>query len=104
MKQFFQYGGRGDRKIAHNSLFKLESDAGGVFLVTKEVGKVEFILGYCRSAIVERWGCYCMGTFRRASNLDLSRSWAVPMESELMIFHATTVYLVPEEEWMRSSN
>ena len=104
MKQFFEYGGRGDRKIAHDSLFQLDSEAGGVFLVTKKFGKVEFILGYCRSAIVERWGCYCIGTFRRATSLDLSRSWATQMESELMIFHAATVYLVPEEEWMRSSH
>ena len=103
MKQFFEFGGRGDRTIAHDSLYQLDSDAEGVFMVTKKIGKAEFILCFCRSAIVERWGCYCMGTFRRQSNLDLSRSWAVPMESELMIFHATSVYLVHEEEWMRSS-
>ena len=104
MRQFFEYAGRGDRKIAHDSLLRLDTDAGGVFLITQKIGKTEFVKGYCRSAIVERWGCYCMGTFRRASTLDLSRSWAAPMESELMIFHAVTVYLVPEEEWMRSSH
>ena len=104
MKQFFEYGGRGDREISDDSLFQLDSDAGGVFLITQKVGKVEFILAYCRSAIVGRWGCYCLGTFRRASNLDLSRSWAAQMESELMIFHSATVYLVPEEEWMRCSH
>ena len=104
MKQFFEYGGRGDREISDDSLFQLNSDVGGVFLITQKIGKVEFILAYCRSAIVGRWGCYCLGTFRRSSSLDLRHSWAVLMESELMIFHAVTVYLVPEEEWMRSSN
>jgi len=103
MKRFFEHGGRGDRKIAHDSLFQLEPDAGAVFLITKPVGKTEFVMAYCRSAIVERWGCYCMGTFRRTSSLDLRRSWAEPAESELMIYHAVNVYLVPEEKWMQHS-
>jgi hypothetical protein len=104
MKHFFDYGGRGDERIAEDTLFQLDSEAGGIFLITQTIGKTEFIKGYCRSAIVEKWGCYCMCTFRRVSNVDLSHSWAEPMESELMIFHAVAVYLVPEEEWMRHSN
>ena len=41
MKQFFEYGGRGDREISDDSLFQLDSDAGGVFLITQKVGKVD---------------------------------------------------------------
>ena len=104
MKHFFEYGGRNDQKIPSDSLFQLDSENGGVFLIVQNVGRIEFVKGYCRSAIVERWGCYCIRTFRRASNLDLSHSWALPMESELMIFHAVSVYLIPEEEWMRHTN
>ena len=58
MKQFYEYGGRGDQKIDPDSIFHLRSDAGGVFLITKKIGKIEFILAYCRAAIIERWGCY----------------------------------------------
>lgn len=104
MTHFFEYGGRDDKRIAHDSLFQLDSADKGVFLITQTIGKSEFVKGYCRSVIVERWGCYCMTTFRRSSNLDLSHSWAIPMESELMIYHAVSVYLVPEEEWMRHSS
>jgi hypothetical protein len=53
--------------------------------------------------MIERWGYYSIGAFRRVSSPDLKRSWAEPMASELMIFHAVEVHLVPEEPWMIAS-
>jgi hypothetical protein len=104
MKRFFHFAGRGNGLISDDKYYHLEPDEGAVLLITKRVGKVEFILGFCREAIIERWGCYCMHSFRRASSPDLSRSWSVPEEAELMIYHSVTVYLVREEDWMRQSN
>lgn len=103
MEQFFTYRGRGDFQLAGESIYHLEPDAGTVLLITTTVSKVDFVLAYCRSAFIERWGCYTFGSFRRASSPNLKITWAVPAESELMIFHSVNVYLVPEEEWMRKT-
>ena len=104
MDPFFSYGGRGDRQLDHDNIYHLEPDVGAVLLITTTIRKIEFNLVYCRSAFVERWGCYTFGTFSRASSPDLESTWAVQAESELMIFHAVNVYLVPEEGWMGQSN
>ena len=104
MDHFFSYGGRGDRQLPNDNIYHLEPDTGAILLITTTIGKAEFILAYCRSAFIEKWGCYTFGSFRRASSPDLSSTWAVQAESELMIFHSVDVYLVPEEEWMRQSN
>lgn len=100
MNPFFEYGGRGTAQIARSKIFQLDPNAGAVFLITTRIGKVDFVLAWCRSAMVERWGCYSFGTFVRASSPDLRRSWAMLVESELMIYHAVSIYLVPEEPWM----
>lgn len=100
MDHFFTYGGRGDQQIVHDSIFCLEPDEGAVLLVTRKIGKVEFVLAYCRSAIIERWGCYCIDPFHRASSSDLRQTWCEPLESELIIYHQVDVYLVPDEPWM----
>ena len=103
MDQFFSYRGRGDRQILNHKIYHLEPDLGAVLLITTTIGKVEFVLTYCRSAYIEKWGCYSFGSFRRASAPDLRSTWAVPAESELIIFYAVNVYLVPEQDWMRHS-
>jgi hypothetical protein len=104
MDQFFTYAGRGDCQLANENIYHVEPDVGAVLLITTTIGKIEFKLAYCRSAFIEKWGCYTFGSFRRASSPNLDITWAVPTESELMIFHSVDVYLVPEEEWMRQSN
>lgn len=104
MKPIFSFEGRGDPNIADDSIFKLEPDEGAVLLITKKVRNVEFVIGFCLVALVDRWGCYCLGTFVRASDPGQNRSWAVSAESELMIYHGANVYLVAEEEWMRNDH
>jgi hypothetical protein len=100
MKPFFSFGGRGTPMIPRDSIVELAPDAGVVLLVTQRLADIDFSVGYCRSAIVERWGVYCFGNFRRVSSPDLRRSWAAPCESDLMIYRAVDVHLVPEEPWM----
>jgi hypothetical protein len=100
MKPFFEFNGRGTDRIGHDKIFRLDPDPGAVFLIATKIGNVEFVIAWCRAAIVERWGCYSIDPFRRVSSSDLRRSWAEPLESELMIYRAVTVYLVPEEPWM----
>jgi len=103
MKQFCDFAGRGDASIPSKKYYLLEPDRGGVLLITRKFGKAEFILCYCKSAIVEKWGCYCFECFRRVSDPGFTRCWAERTDSDLMIFHSTTVYLVTEEPWMRQS-
>ena len=104
MKQFCDFAGRGDTSIASDKYYLLEPDAGAVLLVTRRLGTAEYIVCYCKSVLVEKWGCYCHEPFQRFSDLGFTRSWAERIDSDLMIFHAATVYLVFEEEWMRRSS
>ncbi|MCP5532294.1 MAG: hypothetical protein H7A48_03920 [Akkermansiaceae bacterium] len=99
---FFEFSGRGTRNIGRDKIFRLEPDPGAVFLITTRIGNVDFIVAWCRSAIVERWGCYSIGAFTRVADANLNRFWAQPMDSELMIYHAVSVHLVPLESWMSS--
>lgn len=103
MRAFFEFNGRGTHRIGHDQIFKLEPDSGAVFLISTKIGNVEFVVAWCRAAIIERWGCYSFGAFRRISSPDLKRSWAEPLACELMIYRAVMVYLVPEEPWMTAS-
>jgi len=101
MKHFRDFAGRGDISIAGDKYYLLESDPGAVLLVTQKIGAAEFIVCYCKSAIVEKWGCYCFDSFRRAYDPGFTCCWAERTGSDLMIYHAATVYLVSEEAWMR---
>ncbi|MGJ8642072.1 MAG: hypothetical protein ACSHX9_01585 [Luteolibacter sp.] len=100
MNAFFEFNGRGANGIAHDKILQLDPNDGAVFLITTRIGKVEFVMAYCRAAIIEKWGCYTMNAFVRASSSDLCRTWAVPVASDLMIYHAVSIYLVPDEPWM----
>ena len=104
MDHFFDFLGRGDRMIDRDKYFQLQPDPGAVLLLCLPCGRTEFIVGYARSAIVEKWGCYCFESFRRASDPTLQRSWAEPHDADLMIFRAVSVYLITEEPWMRRSS
>lgn len=103
MKAFFIFNGRGTPQINRSRILSLDPDPGAVLLITKRIADIEFVCGYCRSAIIDKWGCYCAHPFLRVGSPDLSRSWCMPMESDLMIFHAVCLYLVPEEPWMRDA-
>ena len=103
MDHFFDFLGRGDSMIARDKYYQLEPDPGAVLLLTQSYRGIEFVVGYARSAIVEKWGCYCFKSFKRVSDSALQRSWAQPHEADLMIYRAVSVYLVEEEPWMAFS-
>lgn len=104
MDHFFNFAGRGDKLIAPDSIFRLKPDPGAVLLITRSCRNIEFVVGYARSAFVEKWGCYCFESFRRASDPSLRQSWAEPHEADLMIYRAVSIYLVKEEPWMGRSS
>jgi hypothetical protein len=64
---------------------------------------VEFIVGYCRKALYDKWGLYCGGVFFRESDPALTRSWARSLNKDLFFFKPTRLELVAELEWMRKS-
>lgn len=103
MDHFFDFLGRGDKMIARGKYYQLAPDPGAVLLLTQSYRGIEFVVGYARSAIVEKWGCYCFHSFRRVSDPALERTWAQPHEADLMIYRAVSVYLVKEEPWMALS-
>ena len=86
--------------ISDDKILSLDPNPGAVFMLARTYGNAEFIVAYSRSVLVEKWGCYCIDAFHRVSNLDFSRCWAEPAESDLMIYYSVTVYLVAEEGWM----
>lgn len=100
MDHYFDFLGRGDSMIDRGKYYNLEPDPGAVLLLCLPCGRTEFVIGYARSAIVEKWGCYCFNSFRRVSDVSLQRSWAEPNESDLMIFRSVSIYLTKEEPWM----
>lgn len=101
MTDIFHFHGRGTRDIAADSLFLIESDEGSVLGITVRYGQAEFMVGYCRKALADRWGLYCDDIFRRASSPDLSRSWADHWTAGAFFFHRVRIHLIREEEWMK---
>ena len=103
MTDIFHFQGRGTREIASDSIFLIEADDGSVLGITVRYGQAEFMVGYCRKALADRWGLYCDKLFRRASNPDLSRSWADQVAGGAFIFRGVRIHLMREEEWMKMS-
>jgi len=101
MTEFYKFHGRGQGPAEPDSCFLLEADEGTVLEITETHGKSEFVVGYCRKAIADRWGVYCLEPFRRVSDLALTRSWAEHCPSAVFIFRAVRFQLTQEEEWMR---
>lgn len=62
---------------------------------------VDFTLGYCRSALWDRWGLCCGDVFVRASDSSFTRTWAVPLQRVLFWFRPVRLELVAEQDWMR---
>ena len=78
----------------------IQCSAGTVMAIVVACGGVEFIQGYCRKAMIDRWGVYCSNAFRRSSNAGLTYEWAVQDPGELFIFTPIRLELIPEEDWM----
>ena len=72
--------------------------------ITVRYGQAEFMAGFCRKALADRWGLCCDNLFRRASSPDLSRSWADRVTEGAFIFRSVRIHLMREEEWMKISD
>jgi hypothetical protein len=103
MTDIFHFQGRGTRDIASDSMFLIEAGDGTVLGITVRYGQTDFMVGYCRKALADRWGVYCDDLFRRASSPDLKRSWADHVTGGSFIFRSVRIHLKHEEEWMRMS-
>ncbi len=103
MTHIFHFKGRGTREIASDSIFLIESDEGSVLGITVRYGQTEFMIGYCRKALADRWGIYCDNLFRRASSPDLKRTWADQVTEGAFIFRSVSLHLAREEDWMKMS-
>ena len=81
----------------------LECADGIVFAIIVTCGGVEFLRGYCRKALIDKWGIHCYEPFVMGSDSTFTHSWATPMGKDLILFKKTTLDLVPERDWMRRS-
>lgn len=98
----FQFRGRG-AAVPDDSLFLIEVDDGFVLAVTQRYGSVEFLVGFCRMAVADRWSVYCHRPFRRASDPSLTRYWAETTCKGAYLHRGVRFHIVEEEEWMRRS-
>lgn len=105
MRQSTHYfEGRGQGTGSHLDPYCCIHCTGGtVMVILHNCHGVEFILGYCRKALYDKWGLYCSDVFTRRSDATLTRSWAVSMNKGLFLFRPTRLELVPEQDWMRQS-
>lgn len=103
MREIYRYQGRGQKDVSSDTSYLIECENGRVLVVTEVFGKAEFIVGYCRSAIVDGWGVCCIRPFRRVSDLGFTRSWAEPQKADLLVFRRVRLHLSAEEQWMQRS-
>lgn len=101
MREIYRYGGRGHETLPDENGCMIECGEGRVLAITEVFGQAEFIVGYCRAAIVDAWGVCCIQPFRRVSDAGITRSWAEPGNTELVIFRRVRLHLTQEENWMR---
>lgn len=100
-KNSHQFFGRGwEAGHVEGSYRLIECAQGTVMAITVNYGGVEFILGHCRGAIIDRWGMYCNDPFRRASDASLRRCWAEPLKKGMFIFRRAGLEIVSEQQWM----
>jgi len=103
MSEFYKFHGRGRGPAEPDSYFLLETGEGVVLEITETHGNCEFVVGYCRKALADRWGVCCLEPFKRASDPALTRSWAKHCPTGMFIFRAVHFHIVSEEEWMQRS-
>lgn len=103
MRKNYQFSGRGSKVESDNACHSIECAEGRVLAITEVFGNAEFVIGYCRAAIIDQWGVCCIDAFRRVSNDDLTRTWAEPKKAGLVIFRGVRLRLVGEEAWMLRS-
>jgi hypothetical protein len=104
MRDFYPHGDRGRSQADRIACCSIEVAEGAVLEITQRHGSVEFVVGYCRKAIADRWGLCCFDSFKRVSDQGLTRSWAEPCPDGLLFFRAAHLRLTREEEWMLRRN
>jgi len=104
MTELFHFQGRGNPQIAADSILLIESDEGTVLGISAQYGCAEFLIGYCRKALADRWGIYCQTPFKRVSSPDCRHAWAEYSCEGWFIFRAVRLHLAREEEWMKRSD
>lgn len=103
MTELFHFHGRGNPRIASDSIMLIESDVGTVLGISVRYGQAEFMIGYCRKALADRWGLYCDNPFRRVFGPDLNYSWAEHLPGGLFIYRDVRIHLMRDEPWMWAS-
>ena len=101
MRARYSLGGRGHSPADPNACLLIETGEGNVLEITARHGNAEFIVGYCRKALADRWGVCAFEPFRRASDPGLTRSWAERFAAGMFNFRGVRLHLTREEEWMR---
>lgn len=81
----------------------IQCDEGSVMAIIYSSHGVDFVQGYCRNAMIDRWGMFCEDPFRLASDAALTCSWAEPIGRSLFLFRPTRLEIMPEREWMRQA-
>jgi hypothetical protein len=98
------FEGRGKETGSHLEPYRcIQCTDGTVMAIIIACHGVEFVVGYCRNALYDKWGLYCGDVFLRESDHTLSRSWALALNRGLFFFKPTRLDLVREQEWMRRS-
>lgn len=97
---YFQGRGQGTEEQLEPYRHVLCTD-GTVMAIIYNCHGVEFVVGYCRQALFDKWGLYCGGVFIRESDAALTRSWAVALKEGLFFFKPMRLELIKEQDWMR---
>lgn len=98
------FAGRSKGTDHHVEPYRLIECADGiVFAIIFASHGVEFIQGYCRKALIDKWGMQCIDTFKRGGDSTLTRAWAIPLKQGSFLFRPTRLDLVAEQEWMRGT-
>lgn len=101
----FKFSGRGHALAIHYEPYRIiECAHGTVMLISYEYHGIVYIQGYCRRAIIDRWGVYCHRPFKRACDATLTRSWAVVSDKGLFLFRPSRLEIEPEQDWMRMTH
>lgn len=104
MRDFYSHGGAGRSQADRNACCMIEATEGAVFEILERHGNVEFVVGFCRKALADRWGICCIEPFRRVSDPGLTRTWAVRSSTALQFFRSARLRLIREQEWMQRTN
>jgi hypothetical protein len=102
-QQHFQFHGRG-KGTGHpeQAARHIRCADGTVMLISFPCHGIEFVLGYCRQATIDRWGVCIHDPFRRASDTGFTRSWAEPFAKSICLFRPIRLEIQREQDWMRS--